>query len=215
MSASGAPSDDILRGIQQNIQDAISILQVSEMDEGQCEADVRHRIGNIYNTWKDPPSNPKLRKDLEAASGALRKVARLVPGCFEDIHGHIADATAYIAFHVDRLKASQDSGPKTKIPKTKVEVPLNTRAKYAAASEAHYLIRHWSAKAPTQTSGGPFSGWRGSCTRQRPAMKPTTTPARASTASAARSSEIGTRATRLSAINPAAANKPMRFFLLV
>ena len=46
MSASGAPSDDILRGIQQNIRDAVSILQVSKMDEGQCEADVRRCIDN-------------------------------------------------------------------------------------------------------------------------------------------------------------------------
>ena len=91
---------------------------------------------------KDPPSSPKLRKNLQKASSALGKAAKLVDPCFEDIQGHIADASAYIAFHVDRLKSSKDSGPKTKIPKTKVEVPLNTRAKYAAAWEAHYLIRH-------------------------------------------------------------------------
>lgn len=147
-----APSDDDFR-------DALDILRTSKVktwNEGQCEADVQRCLENICTTWKNPPPDPMLRKDLEAASRALRNAARLVPWCFEDIHGHIADASAWIAFHVDRLKASKDSGPKTTVPKTKVKVPLNTSAKYAAAWSAHFLIRHWSTKAPTLTAGGPY-----------------------------------------------------------
>ena len=125
-------------------------------DEGQCEADVRRCIENVFATWKDPPSNPKLRRDLEAAGRALHNAARRVPDYFEDIHGHITDASAYITFHVDRLKAFKESGPKKQIPKKKVKVLLNTRAKYAAAWSAHYLIRHWSTKWPTLTADGPY-----------------------------------------------------------
>ena len=76
---------------------ALDILRMSKIetwDEGQCEADVRRCIGNIITTWKDPRPDPKLRKDLEAASRRLRKAAGLVSGCSEDIHGHIADASA-------------------------------------------------------------------------------------------------------------------------
>ena len=54
------------------------------------------------------------------------------------------------------MEASKDSGPKTIVPKTKVEVPLNTRAKYVAAENAHYLIRRWTTKRPTQSANGPY-----------------------------------------------------------
>jgi hypothetical protein len=159
MFASGAPSDGVLLGIRQNIREAVNILQMSKVkiwDNGQCEADVRRCIDNIFTTWKSPPSDPGLRKNLEAARRALGTAADLVPWCFDHIHAHIADASSYITFHVDQLKASKESGPKTKIPKTNVEVPLNTSAKYAAAWSAHYLIRRWSTKKPKETAGGPY-----------------------------------------------------------
>lgn len=101
------------------------------------------------------------------------------------------------------MEASKDSGPKTIVPKTKVEVPLNTRAKYVAAENAHYLIRRWTTKRPTQSANGPYFSLARLLYEAATAIKPTTLD-RVSMANAANSPESGAPTRRVSGLNRAA-----------
>jgi hypothetical protein len=153
LQTSGA-APELIR-LQEIILKAVGILRTSKvktLDDLQCEADVRQRIDNIYVISKIAPSDSELRENLKIAKEALQGAAEVVPPCFENIHGHIGDALNWIKFYADRRKASEDSGPK----KTKEQVPLNTRAKYVAAENAHYLIRHWTTEMPTQSAQGHY-----------------------------------------------------------